>query len=74
MSVRAGTYIPEGKEGWWGKPDLRLRCKADHKVVFANEQDAIRSANKATNRGTPMKAYRGKCGYWHTSRIRTRSL
>jgi len=72
--VKAKTYIPVDREGWWGKPDLRLRCTVDHKVIFANELDAMRSARKATNRGTPMHAYKGKCGHWHTSRTRTGRL
>lgn len=71
--MKAGTYIPEEREGWWGGPDTRLRCKADHKVIFANEGDATRSANKATARGTAMHAYKGACGHWHTTRTTRRN-
>lgn len=70
--MKAETYIPKDKEGWWGTPDTRLRCKADNKVVFFSERDAEISAKRATGRGTPMKHYLGKCGHWHTSRIRQR--
>ncbi len=68
--MKARTYVPEEREGWWGGPDKRLRCTIDHKVVFAHEADAKRSADKATARGSPMQAYRAKCGHWHTSRVR----
>lgn len=68
--MKSPCYIPEEREGWWGGPDKRLRCRADDKVVFATELDAKRAAEKATNRGTPMKYYRGRCGHLHTARIR----
>lgn len=71
--VKAATYIPEEREGWWGGPDTRLRCAADHKVVFQTEHAAQRSADKATHRGTAMHAYLGKCGHWHTARTTRRN-
>lgn len=71
--IKGPTYIPEDREGWWGKPDKRLRCRKHHKVVFTETQ-AERSAQKATNRGTPMHAYLGNCGHWHTARTRERHL
>ena len=70
--MKSPCYIPEEREGWWGGPDKRLRCRADDKVVFATEQDAQRAAAKATARGEPMHSYRGRCGHMHIARTRRR--
>lgn len=72
--MKSPCYVPEGREGWWGGPDTRLRCRADDKVVFFSEADAQKAANKATNRGEPMKWYRGKCGHLHIARDKKRRL
>lgn len=69
--MSAPVVVPENRQGWWGGPDTRPRCSECGKVVF-DQARAERSALKATERGTPMKAYRGKCGHWHTSRSRRR--
>ena len=61
----AEVYVPEGRRGWWGGADTRLRCTADGKVVFADQDAAERSASKARERGAGMHSYRGKCGHWH---------
>lgn len=70
--MKAETYTPDALVGWWGRLDQRLRCRADNKVVFDDHDSAQRSAINATNRGTPMKAYVGQCGHWHTSRTKKR--
>ena len=63
-------YIPDNRQGWWGGKDERPRCVFDDKVAFETLEDARLSAEKATNRGTPMKAYKCKNAYiYHTSRI-----
>ncbi len=46
---------------------LRLRCTACHKVVKRDEEHARTRAAEITAQGTPMKAYRGRCGNWHLS-------
>lgn len=69
QKIEARIYVPEYRMGWWGGLDTRPRCSVDKKVVF-DERGAKRSADKATERGTPMKSYKGRCGFWHTSRIR----
>lgn len=64
--MAAPTYIPNNRRGWWGGPDLRVRCCKDDKVVFADESAAARSAAKVRGRGeATMHAYRGRCGHWH---------
>lgn len=68
--ARSEVFIPEGRTGWWGGPDTRLRCKADDKVVFMDKEAAERAAQKACDRGTPMKYYRGRCGHLHVARIK----
>lgn len=65
---RAKCYVPEGRTGWWGGPDTRLRCQADNKVIFMSKEDADRAAQKACDRGDPMKSYRGRCGHLHIAR------
>ncbi len=71
LNDKAATFVPPHRVGWWGGPDKRERCSRDDKVVFADEPAARKSAEAASDRGTPMKAYLGKCGHWHTAR-RTR--
>jgi hypothetical protein len=70
----APTHVPEGRtRRYQGQdvPDLRTRCTTCGKVVFADDEiGALRSAASATLRGTPMIAYLGHCGHWHTSRVR----
>lgn len=67
VPVRAEVYTPEGRTGWWGGPDTRLRCREDDKVVFVCEDDAKRAVAKA---GDAMKYYRGQCGHLHLARKR----
>ncbi len=62
------TYIPVGRVKWFGT-DKRIRCVADDKVVFGSREDAERSADRAKDQ---MKAYLGKCGHWHTTRVKSR--
>jgi hypothetical protein len=77
-SAKADTYIPTDRKRWANVPggglvrqlDKRIRCSRDHKVVFRTEQEAELSAARATGRGVPMKPYLGKCGHWHTARIK----
>ena len=63
--MKATTYVPEHRSGWWGGPDVRLRCSMDDKVVFATEQDAQESNDRAND---PMTYYLGPCGHWHVTR------
>lgn len=63
--ARAEVFIPEGRVGWWGGPDTRLRCKADDKVVFMDKEAAERAVAKSEGR---MKCYLGRCGHWHLAR------
>lgn len=69
---KAECFFPEGRTGWWGGPDKRLRCSADDKVVFMSTDDARAAAAKATERGEPMIYYRGRCGHLHLARKRKR--
>lgn len=64
------TYVPIGRQGWWGDVDLRVRCKFDDKVAFSCWEEAERSARKIRERGSlpgddRMHAYQGVCGNWH---------
>lgn len=64
------TYIPEGRVGWWGDLDARVRCTKDDKVAFASKELAQRSAAKIRERHPKkgderMMAYLGRCGNWH---------
>lgn len=68
--MKAEVFVPENRTGWWGGPDTRLRCKADGKVVFMDEDAAKRAAQKACDRGQPMKHYRGRCGHLHVARVK----
>lgn len=70
-AMRAATYTPSNRMGWWGGPDTRLRCCGCDKVVFPNQAAAEGSAAKVREREAPrkdrkvMQAYLGKCGHWH---------
>lgn len=66
---KADTYIPYAREAFFGR-DMRTRCAQCGKVWFADEAGAQRSALNARQRDTPMHAYLGKCGHWHTARTR----
>ncbi len=55
----APTYVPDGRVGWWGGPDQRVRCLIDNKVVL--ELDRARKIAAQTD----MSAYTGKCGHIH---------
>ena len=60
----AKTYIPEGRIGWWGSLDIRVRCRFDDKVVLTNEQ-----AEKVATR-SGMEVYTGPCGHIHVGHKR----
>lgn len=75
--MTARTYIPTDRFRYkydrdpkYLEPDLRVRCAADHKVVFEDQSRANHSAERAGRRGQRMKAYLGKCGHWHVARIK----
>lgn len=57
----AGTYRANG--------DPRLRCIKDGKVVYTSQEAAEHVAGRISTR-QPMKAYRGRCGHHHVSRVR----
>lgn len=63
-------YTPKDRMGWWGGQDTRPRCIQDDKVAFDTKERAERSALKASERGTPMNSYKGKCGLYHVTRIK----
>lgn len=74
--MTAETYTPSSRIGWWGGPDMRIRCLQDDKVVFPDQAAAEQSAAKIRARGNTarederMCAYRGKCGHWHVGHSR----
>ena len=59
--MASATFIPKDREGWWGGPDLRVRCTRDFNVVLtpeAGERHKARGGN----------VYVGKrCGHLHVS-------
>lgn len=75
MTEVASTYVPNALQGWWGGPDLRVRCTLCSKVVFDCQEKAEASAAKTREREyeqsfpwkhkNEMQAYLGSCGHWH---------
>jgi hypothetical protein len=49
--------------------DPRLRCVEDEKVVYTSMEQAEHAAKRISDR-QPMRAYLGRCGHYHVSRIR----
>lgn len=68
------TYVPLGRQGWWGGPDLRERCTKDDFVVLTEEKAKERAEKVRLKPGMErFSAYKGKtCGYWHVGIKRSR--
>lgn len=50
--------------------DPRLRCVEDGKVVYTSMEAAEHAAKRISGR-QPMRAYHGRCGHYHVSRIKS---
>lgn len=62
----ADTYT----EPHWFDGRIRVRCTECYKVVLTDETFAVKRAAEISATHQPMKAYLGKCGHWHLSRIK----
>lgn len=47
---------------------MRRKCPTPEKIVFRNEIEAMMKAHRAGEwHGTNLKAYKCRCGKWHTA-------
>jgi hypothetical protein len=57
-------------------PDMSNRCRQCGKVIFASRESADTAASDITKKHRPdrahgMRSYRGRCGFWHLTRVKT---